>query len=90
MPERPQFPIRIELSDPVEFGSDMIDTLEIKRKPKTGDLQGLPKDMSEYDKSLRLIGRITGYPPKVINELSLDDYQQITEKLAPFLPKQSD
>ena len=82
------FPKDIDLSYPIEVGKEIISTITIKRRPVAGDLAGFKSDMPEYDKTLRLVGKVTGYPPPVINELGFDDLSAILEVIKPFLPKQ--
>lgn len=75
--------IKIKLSYPVQFGSETIHELELRR-PKAKDLRGLPLKM-EMDHMLTLCGRVSGQPDSVINELDFDDTMKVVEVLGNFI-----
>lgn len=74
----------LKLKEPIQFGSDTIDQLEI-RKPKAGDMRSMPTEPKMTD-LLDLGGRLCGQPPSVINELGIEDMMMLLEIVGNFIP----
>jgi hypothetical protein len=67
----------IALGSPVEFGSQRVTQLEIRRG-RFGDLKGLKlSDEVPIDHLLQLASRLTGQPQKVIEQLDADDAGEV-------------
>lgn len=75
----------IKLQEPIQHGAETIHELHV-RKPKAKDMRGLPIQMTKTDDMLTLLGRVSGRPPSVIDELSLPDMAACMEALTDFLP----
>ena len=70
-------PIVLTLKEPITFGSETL--YELSLMPlKAKHLRGLPAEL-DMDALLILAGRLTGQPPKVIDELSMMDLQALME-----------
>lgn len=81
-----EFPIVIKLDYPVQFGNETISSLTVKKRPKAKDFRGLSDNLPFYDRALRIIGRLTGQPANVTDELDPRDIEKISEAIAPFVP----
>lgn len=75
--------IRVELSEPIQFGSELVSALELQ-KPKAKHFRTLPQEPTTGD-MLDLAGRLCGQPPKVMDELSIEDMKRVLEAMASFL-----
>jgi len=75
----------IELEYPIEHGKELIERLEIMRRPRAKDLRGMPAELCQ-DHLQIILGRITGQPPSVIGELDLVDMFKGLEVVESFLP----
>lgn len=74
----------IELSEPIQFGSETISRLEL-RKPHAGDLRGL-RDVGDYFATcLDLAAKLAGQPPSVLDRLGLKDAEKVIEVAGPFV-----
>ena len=73
----------VELQDPIEFGSRVIDQLTI-RKPKAKDMRKFPLNPSMGD-MLDLASVLAGEPTSVIDELSVPDMTRVVEVIGDFL-----
>ncbi len=74
---------KVTLSEPVQFGSEVISVLELQ-KPKAKHFRTLPQEPTTGD-LLDLAGRLCGQPPKVMDELSIEDMKRVLEAVANFL-----
>jgi len=79
------FPVTIELSTPIEFGSERIAELRIERNLTVGDLKGLADTMPVTEKTAVILPRLTATPPPVIDKMSIDDFKAASNVLADFL-----
>ena len=75
--------MKIRLEEPVQFGSETISELELQ-KPKAKHFRTMPAEPTTGD-LLDLAGRLSGQPPKVIDELSIGDMKKVLETVAGFL-----
>lgn len=75
--------VTLKLQNPINFGSETIE-LMILSPVKAKHLRGLSLDLN-MDECLTLLGRISGHPPSVIDELSFIDVQRLLEKVTDFL-----
>ncbi len=75
--------LTLTLKEPIAFGSDVIHEL-ILMPLKAKHLRGLPAEL-DMDALLTLAGRLTGQPPKVMDELCMADFQALMEAIACFL-----
>jgi hypothetical protein len=80
-----EFPITITLKNPIPYGDDTIKEIKIPRGLKAKDLKNIPIGTPETDKTMIIIGRLTCQPPSVIDELSLEDLNTISEEVDRFL-----
>ena len=81
-------PHSITLEEPIVIGnSEPITTITITRKPKMKDLENLPDTMSNVDKSVKIVSRVTGLVSAVVSEMSPVDFNKVNEIIAHFLPK---
>lgn len=76
-------PVTIKLQTPIHHGSEMIDSITLA-PIKAKHLRGLSLELN-MDECLTLLGRISGHPPSVIDELSFIDVQHLFEGLTDFL-----
>lgn len=74
--------VKLELVEPIQFGSERITELEIRR-PKGKDIRALKGDSSMGD-TLDLLGKLCGQPKAVIDELDVVDVQRAGEIVAGF------
>lgn len=75
---------KVTLHEPIQFGEQTITELTI-RKPKAKDFRALPLDMKMGD-ILDLVGRLTGQPKAVIDELGIEDLQEVSSLVEGFVP----
>ena len=75
--------VTLKLQNPVHYGSEIIDSMTLS-PVKAKHLRGLSLDLN-MDECLTLLGRISGHPPSVIDELSFADVQRLLEKVTDFL-----
>lgn len=81
-----QLPFTLELSEPVRIGNaEPITSITISRKPKVKDLEGISDSLSSFDKSSKMLSRLTGLLPTVISELELSDFIKLDEVIGYFL-----
>lgn len=72
------------LRTPIPFGSLTITELSLRR-PMAKDMRSLPADgLRTVDDMLLLVGRLSGQPPVVIDELSLEDLAGVSAIVAGF------
>jgi len=76
--------MKIKLLEPIQFGSETITELEMQ-KPKAKHWRGMPSSPGMGD-LLDLAGRLSGHPPKVMDELSTEDMMRVLEAVGNFLP----
>lgn len=75
---------KLTLKEPIKFGEDTITELEF-RKAKAKDLRKLPTNPSTGD-VIDLAGRLCNQPPRVMDELGIDDLMEVMEVVSDFLP----
>lgn len=81
--------IKIKLDEPIQAGGKEVAELEI-RKPTVRDLKASNvSGKSDLERSLVLIGNLSGLVPSELEELSLTDLGRINDELieAGFLPQ---
>lgn len=78
----------VTLKTPISQGSKEIDRLEFPdRKLRGRDLKGI--DLAKItlaDNLMLLIGRLTGEPPNVVEDLEFEDLMACMEAVLDFLP----
>lgn len=75
--------IVLELSEPVQFGSETVTTLRL-REPRGRDIRRLKSDPT-CDDLLSMAARLSGYPDKVIDDLAAKDAIRLIGELGPLL-----
>jgi hypothetical protein len=80
-----QRPARVDyfLRFPVEFGSDTITKLSLRRI-KGKDLRAISECKSEGERSLELIGKLSGQPRAVVDELDATDIGEVAKIIEGF------
>lgn len=73
----------VTLQFPVKHGSEEIRELNFRR-PKGKDMRKLPSDVSVGD-IMDLAARLSGYPPSVMDELEIADFNAVNEVIGDFL-----
>ena len=73
----------VRLEFPVQHGGEVIEELVIKR-PKAKHLRGMAQ--GTVSEVLDLMGKLSGQPPSVIDELSLEDFEKAQEVVEGFMP----
>lgn len=82
-----QLPITIKLNKPVKHGEAEIAELVFARKPVAGDLRGIRLgELDKADNLTTIIGRLTGQPPSVVQQLEFADFIACSEVITSFLP----
>jgi hypothetical protein len=82
-----QWPVIVKLRTPVEFGSDLVTSLEFRRG-KLGDLRGVGIDrVPPLDQLLLVASRLCGQPIKVIESLEDDDGAEVIELALDFFAR---
>ncbi len=84
MPDKQQFPIEIELSEPVRFGEDDVTKLSL-RKPCGGDYRQINNAAPFLAQSLDLAAAMADLPAQVIDRLSPDDVEKVVKAVNPLL-----
>ena len=80
--------MKYTLRVPIEHGSQTIAELNIRTRIVAGDMRGIPmRDPMFYDDMLKIIGRLTGQPDLVVNQLDMADLEGVSEILAPFIAR---
>lgn len=80
-----KLPITIELHTPVKHGEEEVKTLKITRPLVAGDLRGVKVAAMTFDDFMLIGGRLTGYPPSVIAQLSAPDFMALNTVVTDFL-----
>lgn len=75
----------IKLQYPIEYGESHITELRFPRRLKARDLKGLSATPG-FDELLTLVGRLSGQPPSVIDELDGADLEAAVGVVTDFLP----
>lgn len=74
------------LKEPIEFGSETITVLEF-RKPKARDLLDIPLSGDQRVRGvLQLAGRLCGQPQRVMEEMSIEDFMEVSSIIDGFTP----
>lgn len=81
------WPARIQLSYPIEFGSETISTIELRRG-RLGDLKGIKIDgMPSFDQLALVASRMSGKPLPVIERLDAEDAHEVVQCVLAFFMK---
>ena len=78
------FPIDMPLEDPFEFGSERVVKITIARKPTVRDIRGIG-NLSPTDQSIKILEKVAGITPAMVDRISLTDFGRISERVASFL-----
>lgn len=79
------FPIKIKLDYPIEWGSDIRTEIQINRRLKLKDLKGLSMEtLQSIDGILEVCSKLTGEPTALLEELDPDDFGKIGGHLGDF------
>jgi hypothetical protein len=73
-----QWPVVVTLTNPIDFGSQRIASLEFRRG-RLGDLKGMPLQSPSIDQLVLLASRMCGQPVKVIEMLADEDAAAVLE-----------
>ena len=74
----------INLSSPVKFGEETISVLEM-RQPKGRDFRELKNLDRPFSMMLDMAAALSELPASVMDDLSAEDVQQVTEAVSGFL-----
>jgi hypothetical protein len=74
----------VKLKEPIRFGEQIVDELAI-RKPKAKDFRAFPMNPTMGD-VLDLVGRLSGQPKQVIDELGFEDLAEVSKIVEGFIP----
>jgi len=80
-----EFPIVVELDDPIETGSSTITEIKIRRKPRGGDLWDIPVGDINVGDAMKIVSKVSGVAPPILELLSLNDTVKVVEVITPFL-----
>lgn len=83
--EKVIYPIVVKLQHPIEYGSEMIYELKLRRA-KGKEYRAFHGGDPSMDEMLDLLGKLSGQPPSVIDELDGDDIEGAFEAMAKCLP----
>ncbi len=75
----------VTLEYPIEYGSELLSELSFRRL-KTKDLKGIKFNSIGFDDFQKLIERLSGNPPSVVEELDAVDLMKCIEVVSSFLP----
>lgn len=81
--------IDVELSHPIQWGENKVYEKFTITRPKAKHMRGVNfKKIEEQDGSeiLKLIEKLSGEPPSVVDRLDLTDVMKIAEVIQVFLP----
>lgn len=82
-----QWPVRIGLTTPIDFGSQRITALEFRRG-RLGDLKGLKIDgLPPVDELLLIASRMCSQPIKALELLDDDDATEVLEIALSFFAR---
>lgn len=80
-------PIKLlKLKYPVQRGSETVSELRVMKRPRAKHFKGIPAQNIMFDHMLVLLGKITGQPPSIIEELDSEDLFPAIELVNAFLP----
>jgi hypothetical protein len=79
--------MKIQLKNPIQFGSDTIKELTLADQVTVMHLKEMDEAKGEIGKIARLIGALSNQHPPVIDRMSAEDFTLISERLADFLPQ---
>ncbi|HEY6030999.1 MAG TPA: phage tail assembly protein [Gaiellaceae bacterium] len=86
-PAAPQWPRVVNLKHPVQFGDELIASLEFQRG-KLGIIKGLKLSVEVPVNDLVLIAsRLSGQPPALIERLDIEDGQEVMSIALDFYGK---
>jgi len=77
--------LQIKLHLPFKFGKDReVESLKLRR-PKAKDIRKLPAEGLSLGDMLDLVGRLTGEPKSLIDEIEMKDVTLLSEVVQTFL-----
>lgn len=71
-----------KLSEPIQFGEEKITEFELQ-KPKAKHIRSMPQNPG-MDAVLKIVGKLAAQPDKVIDELSMEDVNILSEYFSAF------
>ncbi|MDR1521130.1 MAG: phage tail assembly protein [Planctomycetota bacterium] len=77
-------PAVYNLKYPVQFGSDLVAELEVRR-PKGKDLRFAMSQKNNADGAFNLFARLTGQTPSFFDEMDGEDIQEVAKIIEVFL-----
>lgn len=77
--------VTVELSEPIMVENKEVSSITLRR-PKAGDLIVTDHAEGDMGKTFALLERLTATPESSLRELELEDFAELSEKLADFLP----
>lgn len=78
--------IRVPLSEPLKHGKQELTTIILAR-PRVKHLRAMDKYPGEVSKQVAMMAAMSGLPMNVIDELSTDDFAEVTLRGEPFFAK---
>ena len=76
----------LTLKHPIQLGTETITELKVMKRLRARQFKGIPAQNILFDHMLVLIGKLTGQPPSVIEELDSEDLFPAMELVNDFLP----
>lgn len=80
-----QLPVKITLKKPIGPAHEPVTELVIKREPVAGDLRGMKLGNMTFDDIITLGARLVNEPPSTLSQMSVPDFNRLSEILAAFL-----
>lgn len=77
--------VTVQLSEPIMVENQEVASLTLRR-PKAGDLIVTDHAKGDMGKTFALLERLTATPESSLRELEMEDFAELSEKLADFLP----
>lgn len=77
-------PIVIELTEPIRYGSEEITRIEFNIPMRGKHIKGINIEAVTTDDLAKVAGRLTGYPPSVIEDLLSPDYLRVIGVVSGF------
>lgn len=69
----------IELTDPIQFGSETIKSIEFSGKVKAKHLEEMPIGEMKYKDIMAVAQKLSNQPPAVFKELSFEDLGKVSK-----------
>ena len=78
-------PVKVAIANPVPYGTEQVTEVNFARPMTGGDLRGLEIHTMKWDDLAVLAGRLTGFPPSIIESMQGDDFMEVCGVAMDFL-----